>query len=286
MGSGVSWQQAYNHLFPLNRTIVGGISPNGTVGAAGGWITGGGHSILSPTYGLGVDNVLQFRIVLSTGRIVDVNECSETDLWWALRGGGGGTFGVITQVWYKTYQDGPGLAAYFVAGAADGTAYVNLLNTFLKEQPILADNRWGGYHMLYSDSSNHSLGVSLYRPNISNANTPQLNQSISAFFAAMANTTGVTVQTSIVMPSITFKQIYAVLQDPSLISSSSPTLAQRHIQGRKRALNDRQIPASPDTDALASSFQTSRIIPRSVYSGTNLTAYATFISQQTAVIGQ
>jgi FAD binding domain len=51
--SGVQWYEAYAAASSYNRTIVGGLSPNASIGSAGGWVAGGGHSILSPTYGLG-----------------------------------------------------------------------------------------------------------------------------------------------------------------------------------------------------------------------------------------
>lgn len=53
LGSGVQWQEAYDAAFAHGRSIVGGVSLGGTVGAAGGWLQGGGHSILAPLYGLG-----------------------------------------------------------------------------------------------------------------------------------------------------------------------------------------------------------------------------------------
>ena len=71
--------------------VVGGSSYS--VGAAGGWVLGGGHSSLSPQYGLGVDNVLQFEIVTPDGKVRTAHACVETDLFWALKGGGAG-FGV------------------------------------------------------------------------------------------------------------------------------------------------------------------------------------------------
>jgi hypothetical protein len=55
-----------------NVTVVGGTSE--TVGAAGGWITGGGHSALSNTLGLGVDNVQQLRAVLPSGTYVTAKD--------------------------------------------------------------------------------------------------------------------------------------------------------------------------------------------------------------------
>ena len=52
LGAGVQWGDAYDFAQKQGRTIVGGIS--GTVGAAGGWVMGGGHGILSPKLGLGM----------------------------------------------------------------------------------------------------------------------------------------------------------------------------------------------------------------------------------------
>lgn len=78
-----------------NITFIGGSAR--TIGAAGGWLQGGGHSILSNTYGLGVDRVLQFRVVTPDGRFRVANVCQNQDLFWALRGGGGGTFGVVLE---------------------------------------------------------------------------------------------------------------------------------------------------------------------------------------------
>jgi hypothetical protein len=49
--AGVQWYEAYDAAQLANRTIVGGAC--GTVGAAGGWVMGGGHSALSPRHGLG-----------------------------------------------------------------------------------------------------------------------------------------------------------------------------------------------------------------------------------------
>ena len=63
-----------------------------TVGVAGGYFLGGGHSPLSSIYGLAADQVLAMEVVLASGRFVTVTEQSNPDLFWALRGGGGGKF--------------------------------------------------------------------------------------------------------------------------------------------------------------------------------------------------
>jgi hypothetical protein len=91
-GAGQQFDGLYKFADDNGITVLGGAS--GSVGPAGGWITGGGHSAITNAFGLGVDNVLQIRTVLPNGTYVTVNECQNQDLWFALRGGGGGTFGV------------------------------------------------------------------------------------------------------------------------------------------------------------------------------------------------
>jgi FAD/FMN-containing dehydrogenase len=66
-----------------------------SVGAVGGWLQGGGHGALANTLGLGADRVLQFRVVTPDGVLRVANACQHEDLFFALRGGGGGTFGVV-----------------------------------------------------------------------------------------------------------------------------------------------------------------------------------------------
>ncbi|KAF9076926.1 FAD-binding domain-containing protein [Rhodocollybia butyracea] len=95
IGAGVPWQDAYSFADANNVTIVGGYDQ--TVGASGGWVMGGGHSDLSPVFGLGVDRVLQFKLVTPDGVYRTANAYTNSDLFWALRGGGGGTFGVVLE---------------------------------------------------------------------------------------------------------------------------------------------------------------------------------------------
>lgn len=73
----------------------------------GGYILGGGHSPLSSIYGMAADHVVGFEIVTPIGEFVTADSTSNPDLFWALRGGGGGTFGVVTSVTIKVYKDMP-----------------------------------------------------------------------------------------------------------------------------------------------------------------------------------
>lgn len=65
---------------------------------------GGGHGSFSNKFGLGVDNLLEAEVVLPSGKFVVTNEKSYSDLFWALRGGGGGTFGVVTKMTMKAHD--------------------------------------------------------------------------------------------------------------------------------------------------------------------------------------
>lgn len=87
----------------LYLKALGGACP--TVGAAGGYLAGGGYGILTQEHGLAVDNALQIKVVLVNGTYVTANRYKNTDLFFALRGGGGGTFGVVTEVTSKAIDD-------------------------------------------------------------------------------------------------------------------------------------------------------------------------------------
>jgi FAD/FMN-containing dehydrogenase len=66
IGAGQDFQGVYEFAEANNITVVGGSALS--VGAAGGWINGGGHSALSNRFGLGVDNALEIKAVLPNGK--------------------------------------------------------------------------------------------------------------------------------------------------------------------------------------------------------------------------
>ncbi|KAI0968192.1 FAD binding domain-containing protein [Xylaria arbuscula] len=105
MGTGVQTFEAYKAAHSANVTIVGG--EGRTVGITGGYILGGGHSPLSSIYGMGSDQVLSMEVVTADGSFLTASATSNPDLFWALRGGGGSTFGVVTSVVIKAFPKIP-----------------------------------------------------------------------------------------------------------------------------------------------------------------------------------
>ncbi|KAK7936684.1 uncharacterized protein PG986_015122 [Apiospora aurea] len=83
--------------------VVGGECT--TVGIAGGYTQGGGHSALSTNFGLSADNVLSWEVVTADGELRTASRTEEADLYWALGGGGGSTFGVVVSVTAKAFPD-------------------------------------------------------------------------------------------------------------------------------------------------------------------------------------
>jgi hypothetical protein len=100
LGAGQQDDETFQALAAHNAVTVGGTFD--TVGIVG-WATGGGHGWLTSSYGMGADNIFEIEIVTPTGAILIANECQNSDIFWATRGGGGGTFGVITRITMKAY---------------------------------------------------------------------------------------------------------------------------------------------------------------------------------------
>ncbi|KNG88209.1 FAD binding domain protein [Aspergillus nomiae NRRL 13137] len=93
VSAGVMGYQILNAAHAKGLAVVTGECP--TVGLAGGYIQGGGHSALSTKFGLGADNTLAFEVVTADGQLVTASRTQNSDLYWALSGGGAGNYGVV-----------------------------------------------------------------------------------------------------------------------------------------------------------------------------------------------
>ncbi|RPD61129.1 FAD-binding domain-containing protein [Lentinus tigrinus ALCF2SS1-7] len=197
LGSGVQWHEAYSAANVSGRALVGGTSIGGSVGAAGGWLLGGGHSSLSPSFGLGVDNVLEFSVVTANGTYLVTNAHKNSDLFWALRGGGGGTFGIVTSITYRTRPTFPIVAAFLTASANTSTPNAALSQAFtevVRITPQLTDEGWGGYVVFNNPTSNStSFAVITVVPAASSESAAQANATMTGYLeyvkALAANST-------------------------------------------------------------------------------------------------
>jgi FAD/FMN-containing dehydrogenase len=99
VGAGVRLGALEDALQPFGISIPSGSSH--TVGIAG-LTLGGGLGILGRTYGLTCDHLLRAEVVLADGRVVECHEHEDADLFWGLRGSGGGTLGVVTSLVFRT----------------------------------------------------------------------------------------------------------------------------------------------------------------------------------------
>ncbi|KAJ7707672.1 FAD-binding domain-containing protein [Mycena rosella] len=119
VGSGVPFQTLFQQAKASGRAVVG---PSvATICGAGGYVQGAGHSYLSPKFGLAADNALEFNIVVSSGELLKVNSVSNPDLFYALRGGGAGSWGVITSVTFKTFPTFNATATSITLAASNTT---------------------------------------------------------------------------------------------------------------------------------------------------------------------
>jgi FAD/FMN-containing dehydrogenase len=99
VGAGVRLGQVYDALAEHGLTVPAGCGL--TVGITG-LTLGGGLGILGRSYGLTCDHLLQAQVVLADGHIVGCDQHHDEELFWALRGAGGGNFGVVTSLVFRT----------------------------------------------------------------------------------------------------------------------------------------------------------------------------------------
>ncbi|WP_056035680.1 FAD-binding oxidoreductase [Loktanella sp. 3ANDIMAR09] len=95
VGTGVNFGQLFQDLDAKGLNVPGGECPDVCVG---GFVQGGGYGFTSGMYGLNCDNAVGFRVMLADGTIIRADAQTNPDLFWALRGGTGGNFGILLSV--------------------------------------------------------------------------------------------------------------------------------------------------------------------------------------------
>ena len=139
LGAGVQGFEAYDAADAQGLQVVGGECP--TVGIAGGYTQGGGHSALASKHGLAADQTLEWEVVTGTGEYLIANRRQNTDLYWALSGGGGGTYSVVLSMTSKAHPDTPTSAMNltFTSTNVSQDTYYEAISTFHASLPAMVD---------------------------------------------------------------------------------------------------------------------------------------------------
>jgi hypothetical protein len=143
VGAGATWLPVYDAV-----SVKGGRYVQGggclTVGVAG-LIQSGGFGSFSKRYGLAAAGLLEAEIVTADGVVRIANACTNPDLFWGIKGGGGGSLGVVTRLTLRT-RELPELFGVVVATirAGSDTAYQRLIDRIMTFYAAgLLNPHWG-----------------------------------------------------------------------------------------------------------------------------------------------
>jgi FAD/FMN-containing dehydrogenase len=141
--AGAIWRQAYDAVTTkAGRYVQGGGCL--TVGVAG-LVQSGGFGSFSKRYGMAAASLLEAEIVTADGTVRTVNTCSDPDLFWAIKGGGGGSFGAVTRLTLRTHDLPKTFGAVFATvKAASDSAFRRLIGEMLQfYRDTLFNPHWG-----------------------------------------------------------------------------------------------------------------------------------------------
>jgi FAD/FMN-containing dehydrogenase len=143
VGAGCIWGRVYRAVSVKGGRYVQGGGCT-TVGVAG-LVQGGGFGSFSKAFGIAAASLLEAEIVTADGQIRLVNAARDPDLFWALKGGGGGTFGIVTRLTLKTHELPKLLGGVdLMVEARSDESFERLLAEFLDfSRDALVNPHWG-----------------------------------------------------------------------------------------------------------------------------------------------
>ena len=179
IGAGARLVDVYDQL-----TAQGVAIPSGSCASIGiaGITQGGGVGIVDRAFGLTCDRLVSAQVVTADGRILLCDAENEPDLFWALRGGGGGNFGVVTSLTFLTHRTSD--LTNFYAGFPMESALDVLAawQAWLKDLP---DWVWSGLGMFFSADPPNPFQLSVSGVSISDQET------FAPLWSALLGATGV-----------------------------------------------------------------------------------------------
>ncbi|TWU71201.1 hypothetical protein ED733_002436 [Metarhizium rileyi] len=175
LGAGIRAYEAYETVHAAGYSVVGGDCP--TIGITGGYTQGGGHSPLNGAYGMAADQVLEWELVTADGSHLTATPTSHNDLYWALSGGGPGTFAVVLSMTVKIHPEAPvgGAKLKFNGSSVTKSTYTKAMKSWWAALPDLVDT---GATVIWSVSS---AGFSLNILTALNKTARQVEQMLNPF---------------------------------------------------------------------------------------------------------
>lgn len=141
VGAGAKLIDVYSRLGDHGRTVPAGSCP--TVGVSG-LTLGGGHGVLSRSYGLTCDSLTGATVITADGKQLDCDGAANSDLFWALRGAGCGNFGVVTELRFATHPAPSVVTGYATWPWSRAAAVVRAWQEWGPDQP---DPIWSALHL-------------------------------------------------------------------------------------------------------------------------------------------
>ncbi|MFJ8542944.1 FAD-binding oxidoreductase [Streptomyces sp. NPDC093586] len=141
VGAGAKLIDVYRALAAKGVTVPAGSCP--TVGISG-LTLGGGHGVVSRAYGLTCDSLTQATLITADGKQITADAAEHKDLFWALRGAGNGTFGIVTELRFRTHPAPQAVTAYLTWPWAKAAAVVRAWQEWGPGQP---DEIWSSLHL-------------------------------------------------------------------------------------------------------------------------------------------
>lgn len=235
IGAGTLWGDAYDAVtLRAGRHVQGGGCRSVSVA---GLVQSGGFGTWSKRYGTAAAALIEAEMVTADGRARTVNECMHPDLYWALKGGGGGSFGVVTQVTLRT-DELPHLVGAVLAGikAASASAYRELITRVISlYRSELFNAHWGEQMRFRPDNV---LDIAMFCQGLSRA---QAHRVWAPFFAW-----------------VDAQREYSFLQEPVVLAIAArrfwdPRYMQEHmpdieLQGAARGVPRAHVPWTQDQD--------------------------------------
>ncbi|KAJ5136425.1 FAD binding domain protein [Penicillium atrosanguineum] len=138
LGAGIQGFEATAAAHAQDKVVVTGNCES--VGIAGGYTQGGGHGQLASQFGLAADQALEWEVVTADGKLLTASPTENADLYWALSGGGGGTYAVVLSVTVKTHPEMTTSSATLTFdGTGVSTEFWKIVQTFVVDILPLLD---------------------------------------------------------------------------------------------------------------------------------------------------